>query len=44
LYAYFDPASRQKSDMESGMAQFYAIQLQDANKTIQSLRDKNNQL
>ena len=26
------------------MAQFYAIQLQDANQTIQNLRDKNNQL
>ena len=30
--------------MENEMAQFYAIQLQDANKTIQTLCNENNHL
>jgi len=44
LSAYFDPATRQKRDLENGMTQFYAIQLQEANKTIQTLRDENTRL
>jgi len=40
LSAYFNPAARQKQEMETGMSQFYVIQLKDANTMIPSLREE----
>ncbi|KNZ55459.1 uncharacterized protein VP01_2671g4 [Puccinia sorghi] len=44
LSAYFDPTTCQKRDMETGMTQFYSIQLQEANKMIQTLHNETIQL
>ncbi|KNZ55452.1 hypothetical protein VP01_2672g1, partial [Puccinia sorghi] len=44
LSAYFNPTTCQKRDMETGMTQFYAIQFQEAIKTIQTLRNETIQL
>ncbi|WAR53730.1 hypothetical protein PtB15_3B239 [Puccinia triticina] len=44
LTAFFDPAAREKRDRDNSMTAFYAMQLRDANKTIESLRNENNRL
>ncbi|KNZ44401.1 hypothetical protein VP01_91g8 [Puccinia sorghi] len=44
LSAYFDPTTLQKRDIETGMTHYYAIQLQEAHKTIQTLRNETIQL
>ncbi|WAR57117.1 hypothetical protein PtB15_8B163 [Puccinia triticina] len=41
LAAYYDPVARQKKETETGMTQFYAIQLRKATKTIKKLRQEN---
>jgi hypothetical protein len=41
---HLDPATREKRDYENGMSRFYSMQLRDANKTIELLREKINQL
>ncbi|PLW25446.1 hypothetical protein PCANC_27256 [Puccinia coronata f. sp. avenae] len=42
LMNHLDPATREKRDYENGMSRFYSMQLRDANKTIESLREKIN--
>jgi hypothetical protein len=35
-----DPASREERDNQNSLVRFYSMQLRDANKTIEKLRDK----
>ena len=44
MAVFFNPAARKKQDTKLGMSHFYAMQLKEANKAVDRLRENNTQL